>query len=92
MSENNNKLKELRDSIDEIDAGIINLLKQRLHTVSEIGAYKKQHNIPLTDEAREEEILAKAAAVLGPEAGEEIFKAIINSSKALESKQENKSE
>ena len=51
-------LKELRKNIDEIDEELSALFKKRLDCVKEIGQYKREHNIPVTDSKRENEILA----------------------------------
>ncbi|MCL2813699.1 MAG: chorismate mutase [Oscillospiraceae bacterium] len=52
-------LQELRKKIDEIDDGLINLFQQRMDISAEIAKYKRQHNMPVYDPAREREILDK---------------------------------
>lgn len=49
-------LGNFRNQIDEIDAGILELLERRYRTVAEIGAFKKSHGISIEDETREGEI------------------------------------
>lgn len=51
-------LKELRKSIDETDALLTELFMKRIETVKQIGQYKREHNIPVTDSKRENEILS----------------------------------
>lgn len=52
-------LGNFRNQIDEIDAGILDLLKRRYRTVEEIGHFKKTHGIDVTDDNREGEIFAR---------------------------------
>ena len=59
-------IEELRAEIDRIDSDIIRWYGERLETTSQIGRYKKEHNLPVTDPAREREVLNK----VGAEAGE----------------------
>ena len=47
------QIEELRIKITEIDAEIIELIAKRKQISLEIGAYKKQHNLPILDSARE---------------------------------------
>ncbi|MDO8999634.1 MAG: chorismate mutase [Bacteroidota bacterium] len=55
------KLAELRNSIDEVDEELINVLKKRTHIIEEIGAYKKEHNITIFQLERWQEILRTRA-------------------------------
>lgn len=55
-----NKKTNLRNQIDLIDDQISNLLIERFALVKEIGAFKRENNLPLTDKNREEEVLSKA--------------------------------
>ena len=47
------QIEELRIKNTEIDAEIIELIAKRKQISLEIGAYKKQHNLPILDSARE---------------------------------------
>lgn len=49
-------LEELRKEIDAIDAEVIELIGKRIDTVREIAKVKKQHQLPILDGSREEEI------------------------------------
>ncbi|CAN5173238.1 hypothetical protein BH09PAT2_BH09PAT2_00700 [soil metagenome] len=53
----NQNLDLLRKQIDQIDGMIINLLKQRMSIVSEVGQYKKRNNLPALDENRWQQVL-----------------------------------
>ena len=59
-------IEELRKEIDRIDSDMIRLYGERLETARRIGQYKKEHHLPVTDPARERDVLNKA----GEEAGE----------------------
>ncbi len=50
-------LKEIRQEINEIDDRIIKLFKQRMDCAKEVGNYKKQNDIPVLNQDRENEIL-----------------------------------
>lgn len=52
-----NKLDKLREEINLVDKEILVALRKRMELVKEIGAYKKQHNLPIRDPQREEQIL-----------------------------------
>jgi chorismate mutase len=52
-------MDKLREEIDEIDENLMNLLFQRFTVIQQIGKYKKQNNIPIHDDARENEIYDK---------------------------------
>ena len=56
-------LSQLRSQIDEIDNDIINLIAKRMRVSREIGIYKKEHNMPILQETRYEEILEKRSAL-----------------------------
>ncbi len=53
-----NKLEELRQVIDQLDAEIIELLRNRMEVASEIGRYKKINNIKILDMERWRHIFA----------------------------------
>ena len=55
------KLTQLRSMIDEIDEELINVLKKRTQIISEIGSYKKEHNITIFQLERWQEILKTRA-------------------------------
>jgi chorismate mutase/prephenate dehydratase len=61
------ELKDLREKIDDIDAKLLELFEQRMSTASCIGEYKKQHNLPVYDPAREREKLLSITENASPE-------------------------
>ncbi len=52
-------LSELRMQIDELDNDLLELLAKRMRVSQEIGQYKKEHNMPILQTNRYEEILQK---------------------------------
>lgn len=50
-------LKELRKQINEIDDEILSLYLKRMNISKQIGQYKKEHNLPIYDSKREEELI-----------------------------------
>lgn len=50
-------LKELRKQINEIDDEILSLYLKRMNISKQIGQYKKEHNLPIYDTKREEELI-----------------------------------
>jgi len=53
------QLATLREGIDEIDAQLVALLARRFALTDEVGQYKKQHQLPATDAAREAAQMAR---------------------------------
>ena len=54
-----NKLEINRQEINQIDDELVRLFEKRVHCVKEIGKYKKEHNLPILDEKREELVLKR---------------------------------
>ena len=52
-------MDNFRQQINALDQQIMQLLVNRLLVVKEIGAYKKQHNLPILDKTREQKIYSK---------------------------------
>lgn len=52
-------LSMLRRQIDELDNNLLELLAHRMRVSKEIGQYKKEHNMPILQEQRYDEILSK---------------------------------
>ena len=50
-------LTELRRQIDEIDEDLLTVLSKRMYVSREIGQYKKEHNMPVLQTIRYDEIL-----------------------------------
>lgn len=51
------ELDKARIEINNIDKEIVKLLERRFNIVNEIGSYKKEHNLPVYDEKREEQVI-----------------------------------
>jgi chorismate mutase/prephenate dehydratase len=60
-------LQNFRGQIDKIDDEILRLFRERMNISRQIALYKKAHNIPVLDAAREQEKLT----VVDKKAGEE---------------------
>ncbi len=74
-------LHELRRQIDECDNSLIEVLARRMRVAREIGTYKKEHNMPILQAGRYNEILDKRGAqgaLCGMDAGfiKKVFEAI----------------
>lgn len=83
------RLRELRDTIDQIDHNIVLLLFERLAIVRQIGEVKKHRGTKIGDRKREEEVLRKQLAVAGDlgldvDFTRDLFKAIFQLSKATQ--------
>ena len=50
-------MNELRAKIDNIDEELVRLFGERMDVCAQIGTYKKEHNLPIFDPAREREKL-----------------------------------
>ncbi len=59
------ELKDLRTSIDEIDAQITDLIIKRMDVVKDIANYKAENKLPIYDPQRERQKLADLAARVG---------------------------
>ncbi|MBE6182190.1 MAG: 3-deoxy-7-phosphoheptulonate synthase [Rikenellaceae bacterium] len=55
-------LSELRDQIDKLDDQLLELLTHRMRVSRDIGEYKKEHDMPVLQASRYEELLARRAA------------------------------
>jgi chorismate mutase len=53
MTESEKILSDLRASIDNIDAALINMLAERFRRTKEVGLLKAEHGMPPADPARE---------------------------------------
>lgn len=76
------ELKSIRCSIDNIDAALIYMLAERFRCTQRVGVLKALHNLPATDEKREEEQVERlrglaAASGLDPEFAEKLLHFVI---------------
>lgn len=61
------ELSDYRVQMDEIDRQLVDLFAKRMQTAAEIAAWKKAHDVPVLDAARERKKLAEVSA-MAPEA------------------------
>ena len=61
-------LTELRSQIDLIDNDLLDLISKRMRVSREIGTYKKEHNMPVLQSSRYDEIMQKRV-ILGNSLG-----------------------
>ena len=80
-SDSRKDIGALRQSIDKIDEKILNLINQRLSLAKQIGDFKKQDGIQITDSGREKQIFnrlqKKNNGPMSAEGLRNIFEAII---------------
>ena len=62
MNVTTENLTDLRAEIDKIDDELLDLLARRMRVSREIGQYKKEHDMPVLQTRRYEELLARRAA------------------------------
>ena len=83
-------LKQCRETIDIIDNQIVALFKQRMGIVVDIAAYKQEHNLPILNTDREQEVLDRISIAAGDELApyaQELFKKLFELSKEYQRKQ-----
>ncbi len=80
------ELKKYRNKIDKIDKKIETLLDKRLKLCKEIGDYKKENNLEVLDQNREDAILSKIdnSNLEHKEAIKEIYKEIFDEGKKVQ--------
>ena len=87
------KLEEYRGRIDAIDDQMVDLFRQRMEVVREVGEYKKDHHLPLTNQERERKILTKVSRALPADLedfGREFNRSMFEVSKAYEAMDQEK--
>jgi chorismate mutase-like protein len=81
-------IPQLRQSIDELDRQILELISQRLRLVKQVGEVKRHLGLDVYDPAREKDLLERVAlaapAPLTSAMAERIFQCIIEESRGLE--------
>jgi len=60
-------LTKIREEINSTDKEIVALFKHRMNLAADVAEYKKAHNLPVFDAARERELLSKIADMAGNE-------------------------
>ncbi|MBE6950268.1 MAG: bifunctional chorismate mutase/prephenate dehydratase [Ruminococcaceae bacterium] len=86
-------LNELRKGINDIDEQMLELFLRRMDLASQVADYKREHDLPILQPAREREILKKVADKAGPELGgyaRVLFSMLIELSKSYQNKLGNK--
>lgn len=58
-------LEQSREEIDRIDTEMAKLFERRMETCREIAAYKKEHDLPITDPEREAKVLESGCRRIG---------------------------
>lgn len=83
-----NELETLRNTTDELDRRICELLHERFAVVKQIGEYKKNNALPVYDGARESAVYERIASFFNDECEKEgiknIYAAIIAECKKLQ--------
>ena len=59
------EIEQIREQIDAVDGQLLQLFLERMRLGEEVAAYKKAHNLPVLNKAREREILARVQAEAG---------------------------
>ncbi len=54
-----NKLQEARVKINRIDKEMAALFEERMKAVEDVASYKAEHNLPIFDSQREQEVISK---------------------------------
>jgi chorismate mutase len=77
------KLRQYRESINNIDAALVFMLAERFKVTQAVGEYKARNNLPPADNAREKEQVARlrqlaSDANLDPEFSEKFLRFIID--------------
>ena len=60
-------LDEAREAINHVDAQMAALFAERMATVAHVAAYKAEHNLPIVDEQREQQVLERNAELVNEE-------------------------
>lgn len=81
-------IDDLRAEIDRIDEKLVKLLNRRASTALEIGSFKKEKDLDVTDEEREETVLNQVKELNdGPFSDqqiERIFEQLISEAKTIQ--------
>ena len=76
-------LDEARCEINEVDAAMAELFVRRMRAVEKVARYKKEHDLPILDSAREEAVVQKNAALVEDEALRNYYVSFIRGNMAL---------
>ena len=85
-----NRIKDFREKIDRLDDQLIDIIVERLSLTLDIGEIKKEINLNITDNNREQEIINRMTqrlkGRLNPKEIEKIFNLIFQISKKIQKK------
>ena len=85
-----NRIKDFRRKIDRLDDQLIDIIVERLSLTLDIGEIKKEINLNITDNNREQEIINRMTqrlkGRLNPKEIEKIFNLIFQISKKIQKK------
>ncbi len=70
-------LEESRNKINKIDEQMASLFEERMQTVEEIAAVKMEHDMPIYDAAREQEIIDSKSKLISNDAYRPYYKEFI---------------
>ena len=59
------ELKDIRNTIDQIDDQMLELFVRRMEVARDVAAYKKEHGLPILDSGREREVLNRVTERAG---------------------------
>jgi len=85
----NDKLDELRKTIDEIDRQLIPLFVRRMEISERVAEVKKETGLPVLDAEREKQIVGRAISIAGTDFGGDaaaLMRAILSLSRARQEK------
>ena len=68
------ELMMLRARMDAIDRELFALLEKRMDVSADMATYKKAHDVPIFDEAREEQMKANILFMIRPETKDLLMK------------------
>lgn len=58
------ELHELRQELDQLDGEIVALFEKRMDIARQVAQYKLEHDLPVLDRSREDQVLASREAML----------------------------
>ena len=83
------ELNELRRQIDGIDQELVALFLRRMHVSAQVAEYKREHDLPVLDAAREAALLDRISAMAGDELeapARALYATILEQSRAYQEK------
>jgi len=88
MGAGNERLAQLRDEIDSIDAELAALFERRMAVVSEVAAFKRKAGLPVYDASREDSVVARGRARVSPENADDMENLLIKLMQISKERQE----